>query len=93
MSDVAIERDDIWFCDRPERRFRLRPASEQEAERIGAGNCMSISTKGGAIYTFATDRLPSDSDASLSTFLHHLGYFHRTPRKDTVPAHRMVSAR
>jgi hypothetical protein len=91
-AESNIERDDLWFCDRPERRFRLRVASEQEADRIGADVCHVVACKGGGIYLFSGANLPNDSDASLSTFLHGFGFFSRHQRTDDETFRRRTMA-
>jgi hypothetical protein len=93
MEIEAIEPDDRrWFTNHTARRFRLRQASAQEAEWIGADNCHVISCKGGGVYVFKTETLPNDSDASLSTFLHQFGCFNRHQRSDAEAFRRRTMA-
>jgi hypothetical protein len=94
MEIEAIEPDDHrWFTNHTARRFRLRAAAPVEAEQIGADVCYVIATKGGgAVYVFATETLPSDSDAALSTFLHSFGMFRRHARSDDEAFRRRTMA-
>jgi hypothetical protein len=93
MEIEPIEPDDRrWFVNHTARRFRLRPASTLEAARIGADECHAISCKGGGVHIFATETLPNDSDASLSTFLHGIGFFHRHQASDAESYSRRTMA-
>jgi hypothetical protein len=74
--------DELWFQRNAARRYRLRNATETESERIGCADCWCVAMKGGALYVFASENPPIDSDVSCSRFLADVGFFHRHQKSD-----------